>query len=131
MSLKRRDMPLTTFDPRYKELILRGCRERVEIKQQFRKDAARLRNLLTTFRARMRAEWKGKDDGQWEPLYGAIIGLSDDGYSTVIRPRAQEAEHLLSNITFSEVSEPLSSAPQSALESDPLAEFDPPDGENK
>lgn len=125
MALKRRDMPLSSFDPRYKTLILQGCKERVEIRQTTRKDAARLRNLLTTFRARMMKEWKGKDESQWEPLYGAIIGLSEDGYATVIRPRDQEAEHLLKNITINEVATPLLSAPDAALSVDPLAEFDP------
>lgn len=132
MAIKRKDMPLSSFDGRYKALILAGCKDRIEIKQTSRKDAQRLRNLLTTYRARMKDEWRGKDDSQWEPLYGAIIGVSGDGYSTVIRPRAQEAEHLLQNINIADVPSPAPlEAPETILEHDPLAEFDPPSEPSK
>ena len=124
-------MPLSTFDPRYKELILKGCVAHVQLKQESRKDAARLRNILTTFRARYKRVYLD-DVAKWEPLYGAIIGLSDDGYSTVIRPRAMEAEHLLQNVTIHEIdprADPAEGTPTllevPLLESDPLAEFTP------
>jgi len=124
-------MPLSTFDPRYKELILKGCVAHVQLKQESRKDAARLRNILTTFRARYKRVYL-EDTAKWEPLYGAIIGLSDDGYSTVIRPRSLEAEHLMRNITVHEMdpsAEPNEGTPVSAdvplLDTDPLAEFTP------
>jgi hypothetical protein len=123
-------MPISSFDPRYGALILRGARERVEIRQTSRKDAKRLSNLLTTFRARLKREY-AREPARWEPYYGAIIGVSEDGYSTVIRPRSLEAEHLLQDIRIGgeqlqgiegEASVPDDVTP--LLPYDPLAEFD-------
>lgn len=131
MSLKRRDMPISSFDNRYLELLKLGCTQRVEVRQKSRKDAKRLVNLLTTFRARMRTEYKGKDDSRWEPLYGCIVSTSEDGFATVLRPRDKEAEHLLqdirigdANIDLGELGTPTSVEP-AALVDDPLAEFEP------
>lgn len=129
MILKRSEMPISSFDPRYGELILRGAVERVEVKQTSRKDARRLANLLITFRARMKREYLGKDASKWEPYYGAIIGVSEDGFSTVIRPRDQEAEHLLQNIsiggnTVAGIEGKPIEAGLPAFDHDPLAEFD-------
>lgn len=125
MALARNKMPLSSFDPRYLELILRGAREVVELRQTTRKDAKRLRQILTTFRARY-ADHHRENPSTWEPLYGAIIGVSDDGFSTVIRPRALEAEHLLSNIVTSPATPSASPSVFTAphLDDDPLAEFD-------
>lgn len=135
MTLKRIEMPLSSFDSRYGALILRGCRERVELRQTSRKDAKRLCNLLITYRARLKREYAKSDPSRWEPYYGAIIGVSEDGYSTVIRPRDQEAAHLLRDIRIGgepiagiegEAAEPLAPEPvvSSLLGYDPLAEFD-------
>lgn len=123
MALLPRDMPLTRFDSRYHDLIVQGTTNRVEIKLNTPREAKRLRNLLTTYRARFRDHWKRQNDDRWEVLYSAIIGLSPDGYSVVIRPSVQEADHLLQNISVDEVGvSPETSS--SSLSSDPLAEFD-------
>lgn len=125
--LKRENMPLTAFDPKYYDIILEGTKRRVEIPQKSRKDANRLRHLLTTYRARYRREWQEKGDPRWEVLYGAIIGLSDDKMSTVVRPRAEEASELLAGLTFveGETSDTSSDAIHSEpLVVDPLAEFE-------
>ena len=136
-SLKRGDMPLSSFDPRYHTLIMKGCVAYVQLKQESRKDALRLRNILTTFRARYKRAHLA-DVAKWEPLYGAIIGVSDDGYSTVIRPRALEAEHLMRDVTIHEVDPSAEDLLGTAtvieaplLDSDPLAEFVPePEAKN-
>jgi len=121
MALKRTDMPLVTFDSRYHDIIVAGTKDRIEIRQSTKREATRLRHLLTTYRARYRDHCKKNDDPSWEVLYNATIGTSEDGFSTVVRPRSEEATSLLRNITITSSNDGEASL---ELPSDPLAEFD-------
>lgn len=123
-----RRLPLSAFDPRLREVILRGCKEVVEIPCDNPQKAQNFRNTLTSYRARVKLEHKDKPD-VWEPLYGTIISTKPGRASTVqLRPRLHEFDHLLDRLEISpEVG--------SELPSDPLAEFisepkkDEPDAE--
>lgn len=122
--LLRRDMPLTSYDSRYYDIIIEGTKREIEIPQQSRKDANRLRHLLTTYRARYKRHYEALGDARWEVLYNTTIGISDDGLATRLRPKSQEADHLLKNVTFTDLtSERESDVRSSSLIGDPLAEF--------
>lgn len=118
--MTRGQMPLTSFDPRYKDLLLKGCHERVEIPTNSEKDAHRLQSLLCTFRARAKKE---NVEG-WEALYGTIVTKTADLKGVLLRPRADELDTLISGeIKTSSPIEP------EVLKNDPLAEFLPVENE--
>lgn len=115
-NLKR--LPLSAFDPRLREVILKGGREVVEIQFPNPQKARNFRNILTSYRARAKLEFKdaGKPE-LWEPLYAAIISTKPGNPSCVqLRPRLNE---------FDEVFERLEINPDTSpqLDHDPLAEF--------
>jgi len=116
-TLLRGDMPLTSFDPKYHEIIMRGTKETVEIPQSSKRDAKRLKHLLTMYRVRYRDHWKAKGSDRWEALYSAIITVTPDGMSTLIKPRTEEAAHLLRGLELS------TNPSDESLPVDPLAEF--------
>lgn len=128
MTVSRNNMPLSSFDPRYKELILRGAMEEIEIPCKSQRAAHRLQGILCTFRARVRKHF-GSDTiearSQWEPLYGATIGKSDDGMSVRIRPKASELDMLVSGDVRTVEGDAVTVIETPSLTHDPLSQFDP------
>lgn len=122
--ISRNQMPVSSFDPRYKELLLKGCHELVEVPCNSEKDAHRLQSLLCTFRARMKKHHGEEGRAHWEPLYGVIVTKSADLRSVVLRPRSSEFDSLVSGPIKS--SSPLDGPLETnELSSDPLEEFMP------
>jgi hypothetical protein len=108
-------LPLSAFDPRLRALIERGCREYVEVACDTSRKAQHLRNVLTTYRARLKQELK-EQRAMWEPLYGAIISTKKSYPNVVtLRPRLTEFSHILDAL---DLPEPTPMAP--ALSDDPL-----------
>jgi hypothetical protein len=108
-------LPLSAFDPRLRALIERGCREYVEVACDTSRKAQHLRNVLTTYRARLKQELK-EERAMWEPLYGAIISTKKSYPNIVtLRPRLSEFSSILDHL---DLPEPSAQAPE--LEADPL-----------
>lgn len=110
----RTRMPLSSFDPRLRTLIERGCREAVSLPCESRRQAEHLRHTLTSFRHRLKEE-NLDSPVTWEPLYRTIISISQsDPCIVTLRPRGTDLDAVLSAA--------VGEAP--SLEADPLAEFD-------
>jgi hypothetical protein len=110
-------LPLSAFDPRLRALIERGCREYVEVACDTSRKAQHLRNVLTTFRARIKQD-KKNEPSEWEPLYATIISTKK-GYPAVVtlRPRLTEFASILDGLALPEPST------ATDLEADPLEEI--------
>lgn len=110
-----RRIPLSAFDPRFRTLIERGCREAFEIPCRSRAEGLHLRHSLTVYRAKLKKEFPG-DPTQWDSLYGTIISnrKGDDSIVT-LRPRRSVFDEVLAGIE----------ATPPALPADPLTEFLP------
>lgn len=93
-----RDLPLTAIDPRYRDLLLRGSRERFILPCQDEKQATRFRQTLQAFRHRMKKHHGDSASGraEWEPLYGCII--RKDGSHLIFEPRFAEFDDVLSGV---------------------------------
>jgi hypothetical protein len=90
-----RDLPLSSVDPRYRDLLLRGSRERFLLTCESEKQATRFRQTLQAFRFRMKKHHGDTSAGraEWEPLYGCII--RKDGCSLIFEPRFAEFDSVL------------------------------------
>lgn len=99
MTRKPSSLPLTAFDPRYKELMLRGSREEVRIPCASRKEAVALRHRLQTYRSRAKKHYGEEHREEWEPLYlciGTIIDDLETGKAILkLSPRHMEFSHIL------------------------------------
>lgn len=127
-----KDLPLTSFDPRYKDLMLRGAREEFTIPCESAAQAFRLQGSMQSFRARMKKHHGENGKAEWEPLYGCIISLRKSPPSLVLKPRTQMFSSILDKIapaapTNMNQSPPLDEWPasESGLTHDPLADFEP------
>lgn len=107
-------LPLSSFDPRLRSLLEKGCKEYVEIACETPRRAQHLRNVLTTFRSRTKQEYKSQPD-RWEPLYGAIISTKKEFPSIVtVRPRLHEFDSVLDKLAL-KAEEPLGEDPLEAI----------------
>ena len=105
-------LPLSQFDSRFRELLQRGCKEVVEIPCRDRAAALHLRNLITTYRAKLRKE-HADNRAAWEPLYGTIVSTKRYHENVVtLRPRLEEFGKELDRLGLER--------PQAELEVDPL-----------
>lgn len=86
----------------------------IEIPCESRTAAQHLRNVLTTYRARLKKENPSNRE-VWEPLYGTIVSTRKDKEHVVtLRPRLAEFDAMLTSLALE--------APPT-LPSDPLNEF--------
>ena len=98
-------MPISSFDPRLRVLIERGCQEYTEVACDNSRKAHHFRNLLTTFRARLRQEHKAEPH-LWEPLYGTIISTKKEFPNIVtLRPRLHEFDDVLNKFSLAPLAE--------------------------
>ncbi len=91
--------PLATFDPRYRELLVRGSLEEFTIPCHTEAKAHRFQMTLCQFRARLRKHFGDEQRGEWEPLYACVIGkLPGDPTSLRLYPRHSEFDDILGPI---------------------------------
>lgn len=99
-------LPLSVFDPRMRALLQRGCREYVEVPCPDPRSAQHTRNMLNTFRARMRKEYRDRPD-LWEELYGTIIAVRKSRPTVVtLRPRRAEMNAILDPLNLASEESP-------------------------
>lgn len=118
-----KNYPLESFDPRFKELLLRGARgEDFTIDCGTRSKAYRLQHMLNAYRARAKITFGDAKPDEWKPLFTCAIGLlkGPTGQKTIVHiySRHMEFDDVLGSV---KPSEPL--APE-RLSHDPLEEFD-------
>jgi len=107
------NLPLTAFDPRYKELLLRGSHEVIDIPCSSSREARALRHRLHTYRSRAKKHYGDAHREEWEPLYlcaGTIIEELEPP-RTILRlsPRHAEFSHVLDNLDIRKEPPPESS----------------------
>lgn len=116
-----RDYPLESFDPRIKELLIRGAKEDFTIQCKSQAEAHRLQFMLNSFRKRLRRDFPNEPE-QWKPLFFAVISRvkDDSGKRTKIRiySRHHEFDDALASLTVK--------PPTVHLEKDPLEDLLPP-----
>ena len=110
-----KNIPLSGFDPRFRELLLRGTFERFEIPCGTERRAHRLQSQLCTFRSRSKKE-RFEEKEAWEPLYGTVVSKKGDDSSTlVLYPRVSEFDDVLNTVSGTALP---------TLKSDPLEELE-------
>lgn len=95
---KRPPLPLSSFDPRFRELLLRGAREAFLLPCTDSREATALRHRVQEYRSQCK---KQREAAEWEPLYQCIIRIviDDNGNTCLLfQPRSQEFDHLLSGL---------------------------------
>lgn len=91
-------LPLSQFDMRYRLLLEKGCKEVVDVPCHDRTEAQHLRNVLTTYRSKLRKTFPD-DPHQWEHLYGTIVSVKKGQPQTLqLRPRGTEFQNLFERV---------------------------------
>lgn len=106
------NIPIDAYDPRFRELLVRGGKERIELQLESWKHVCSLYNQLQHFRARCRNE---NHEG-WQTLYRAKIVRDRDKKMLYVFPRGSEFGDALDNIEGAPVEAP-------KLPTDPLDEL--------
>lgn len=111
-------IPPSGYDPRFRELLIRGARERIEVVCEDAAQAAKLRKNLNSFRARCRSD----QTADWEHLYRAVLSVGKDApHVLIVRPRGDEFSSALAPLGL-EVPEPpeaTAAAPLTSPEASP------------
>lgn len=103
-------VPLQGFDPRYKELLLRGGREEFFLPCGTPTKAHRLQAMLCQFRARMKKHHGETGRREWEALYDCVVGKKPDDPSVLrFYPRHSEFDDILGAV-------PVPAVPNNILE---------------
>jgi hypothetical protein len=92
-SRRKPPTPLSSFDPRFRELLLQGAKEVVEIPCASRSEAVRLRQRLNQYRFAAKQYFGEADHSAWEPLYRCIVQQKDT--VLLLRPRDSEFDKAL------------------------------------
>jgi hypothetical protein len=133
--MRRENMPLSSFDPRYRVLLLDGAKAETRIPCADLKAARRMRALICSYRGRMKKHFGEKRAMEWEPLYQTIVSVDEDKNEVVLRPRSTEFESLLRpgfDVTVREPEgESVVPLESPTLTEDPLAIFEPEEEERK
>lgn len=93
----RAKLPLSSFDPRYRVLLLAGTRQRLELPAMEHGRATKLRQDMQEYRVTAKRE-KQPD---WEPLYQSIVRLerlTETHSRIVIEPRNSSFNDVLPNL---------------------------------
>lgn len=114
------NLPLSSFDPRYKQLLLRGAGERFEVPCSSLKEARALRARIHTFRSRAKKHFGDRQREEWEPLFQCIIFLREAPLRLIFTPRSSEFDAALFSIPLSGKSAPPLAAPEPRSERDSL-----------
>jgi hypothetical protein len=88
----RRTLPLASYDPRLKALLLKAVHERVEIGFESKGEATKMRQTLHTYRSTARSHFGPTAPEEWEPLYRTLVRLEQRGklWFVVAMPRESE-----------------------------------------
>lgn len=96
-----KNYPLESFDPRFKDILLRGARgEDFLIPCRSRAEAYRLQHMLNAYRQRAKQHFGDIQPDEWRPLFICAIGIVQKNatYSVHIYSRHKEFEDVLSSI---------------------------------
>ena len=77
-------IPLQAFDPRYREILLRGSREKFEIPCGTDSRAHRFQMMLCQYRSRMRKRHGDEAPEMWQPLYDCVVGKKPKDHSILV-----------------------------------------------
>ena len=86
-------IPLSSFDPRFRNLLLEGAKAPLEVPCASRSEAVRLRQRLNQYRFACKQHF-ASEAHEWEPLYRCIV--QQNGNTLVLRPRDSEFDTALS-----------------------------------
>lgn len=112
-----KDYPLESFDPRFRELLLKGAKERFEVPCETPHQAYRLQVLLCVYRSRMKERFPNEPE-KWQALYSCVVGQKNLGKDErgrkrrsnvlCLYPRNTEFDQVLSGLqlTVSEAPKP-------------------------
>lgn len=106
--------PLSSFDPRLGDLLLKGAISVVEIPCADRSEATRLRQRLNQYRFAARAHFGDAERGEWEPLYRCIVQTRDS--LVILRPRDSEFEAALDAARITKISPTAEEVPTTFLD---------------
>lgn len=98
MPRKNTVIPIESFDPRLRDLLLRGSKERIEIPCETKRQRVNLRNQLMDYRAAARRA----NLAEANQLYRAKMSLGevkDDKFILIIAPRGSEFDSVLGSET--------------------------------
>lgn len=97
MSRTRAPTPLSSFNPRFRELLLAGAVGEVKLTCSSRSEATKLRQRLNQYRFAVK-QHSPDDTASWEPLYRCIVQQKHS--ILVLRPRDSEFENVLDRATM-------------------------------
>lgn len=93
------DLPLSSFDPRYKELLLRGAQKEFTLTFETLKEARGFRALIHTYRSRAKKHFGDAGREEWEPLYlCAIYLVKAPAIQLRFAPRHDQFSHILAQL---------------------------------
>lgn len=119
MPIVSKAIPLSGYDPRFRELLLRGAKETVIVPCRDNTERVALRNQLQAYRVRCKEA--GTED--WEQLYRARVSTPARTTNLIIAPRGSEFDEALSKVTGGKLE-------VEKLSSDPLADLPAEDNTN-
>ena len=88
--------PLSSFDPRFRDLLLDGAKAVIELPCNSRGEATRLRQRLNQYRFACKKHFGEADPHEWEPLYRCIV--QQRAATLILRPRDSEFDSVLSRV---------------------------------
>ena len=97
MPRTRAPTPLSSFNPRFRELLLQGAVGEVKLTCASRSEATKLRQRLNQYRFAVK-QHSPDDTASWEPLYRCIVQQKHS--ILVLRPRDSEFETVLDRATM-------------------------------
>lgn len=95
------DLPLASFDPRYRELLIKGAQASFTLDCETVQDANALRARIHTYRSQAKKHFGQGHKEEWEYLYLTTIYLIKlEGGRAQLRfaPRQREFDHILSQM---------------------------------
>lgn len=97
----RNPRPISSYDARYRLLLLQGARERVELPATEYGKAVKLRQEMQNYRAEAKRYYGESAKDQWEPLYQSVVRmkpLEGDKWIVYIEPRSAQFEGILPSL---------------------------------
>ncbi len=96
---KHARLPLSSFDPRFRELLMRGAVKEFSITCETIREARAMRARIHTYRSQAKMHYGDAGRAEWEPLYLCrIVLVKSPAIRLCFEPRQAEFDHLLSKV---------------------------------